>query len=166
MAVTIRAAIADEVPSLAVLSYDVLGASTIDWLEVLGRDVADDDRATLVAEVDGAVVGLVRVAWFAPVAEVASVRDVPTGPLVVGLFVAERHRGAGIARALLDAAADWSRGRGPVVRSFTAADDPAALAAHHAAGFREVTRDFRFPGVTTDGGTHVLLARPLSAVGS
>ena len=155
---------ADDVPALAVLSYDVLGASSIDWLEVLGRDVARHDRTTLVAEVAGTVVGLLRVAWYGPAGSVAADGDIPAGPLVIGLFVVDRHRRTGIARALLEAAVDWSRGRGTVVRSFTEADNVASLAAHRAAGFLELTRDFRFPGVTTAGGSHVLLGRDLPAV--
>lgn len=166
MTATLRVAGADDVPSLAVLSYEVLGASAIDWLEVLGRDVVDDGRTTLLAEVHGAPVGLVRVTDFDATAVGRDATDVPSGPLVVGLLVDPAHRRVGLARTLLARAVDWSRGRGPVVRSFTEADNPASLAAHRAAGFVERTRAFRFPGVTTDGGSHVLLVRELPAVGA
>ncbi|MGW5200300.1 N-acetyltransferase family protein [Streptomyces spiralis] len=60
----------------------------------------------LVAELDGAVVGYVRVGLATPLASNAHVRQIR------GLAVADEARGAGVGRALLRAAVEEARRRG------------------------------------------------------
>jgi GNAT superfamily N-acetyltransferase len=72
------------------------GRSDDDWRAWLGRG------ATFVAEVDGAPSGLV-------------VASAPNDPSTVGLyamFVSARARGAGVGRALAEAAVAWATGTG------------------------------------------------------
>ncbi|MDO0932553.1 GNAT family N-acetyltransferase [Streptomyces sp. DG2A-72] len=63
-------------------------------------------RDHLVAELDGAVVGYIRLGFPTPLACNSHVRQIQ------GLVVAEEARGAGVARALLRAAQDEARRQG------------------------------------------------------
>ncbi|MCW7946727.1 acetyltransferase [Streptomyces hygroscopicus] len=63
-------------------------------------------RDHLVAELDGTVVGYIRLAFPTPLACNSHVRQIQ------GLVVADEARGAGVARALLRAAQDEARRRG------------------------------------------------------
>ncbi|WP_210576228.1 GNAT family N-acetyltransferase [Streptomyces sp. GESEQ-4] len=63
-------------------------------------------RDHLVAELDGAVVGYIRLGFPTPLACNSHVRQIQ------GLAVAEEARGAGVARALLRAAQDEARRQG------------------------------------------------------
>ena len=74
------------------------------WQERAANAAGDASAAQLVAVTDaGAWVGSVTVLPH---------RELRDAGLVVGVFVADGHRGAGVIDALLDAAAEWARGRG------------------------------------------------------
>jgi phosphinothricin acetyltransferase len=91
-----------------------------------------DQYPVLVAEADGEVVGFARIGEY-------SDRCVYEGVGEHAVYVARAARGHGVGRALLDAIAEEAGRRGYyklTSRIFT--DNAASLAAHRAAGFREV----------------------------
>lgn len=58
-----------------------------------------------------------------------------------GWFVADRARGRGVGRALLEAGEAWARARGCVeFASDAETTNPSGIAAHEALGFTEVCR--------------------------
>ena len=97
--------------------------------EYLGAVWNDPERqAIFVAAVGGEIVGFVRAGLHA---------DGPLPALVETLFVAEEHRGAGVARALVAAAERWclDRGAAEVGVEFIAANR-AAQRAYERLGYR------------------------------
>jgi L-amino acid N-acyltransferase YncA len=91
-----------------------------------------DGFPVLVAERDGVVAGFARVGEH-------SERAVYRGVGEHAVYVAREARGAGLARALLDALAQDAARRGyHKLTSRILAENAASLAAHRAAGFREV----------------------------
>jgi len=106
--------------------------------ETRTRDAAEVEEwlsgslPVLVAEADGAIVGFARVSPY-------SDRCVYDRVGEHGVYVAREARGRGVGRALLDALARAAEDAGLyklTARIFT--DNGASLAAHRAAGFREV----------------------------
>ena len=69
------------------------------WRDRLLVAVAAEDAAWFVVEQDGPVVGGVFV-------------QAERGVAHLGMAIVDGHRGAGLGRALLDAAVDWARDRG------------------------------------------------------
>jgi hypothetical protein len=57
----------------------------------------------------------------------------------------------------------WTAERATEIWFFANAANRASLLLHHGLGFREVTRDFTYPGVTFTGGTGVLCRAWLTA---
>ncbi len=108
----------------------------------LARRTADD--ALLVAELDGVVVGVGRVAYFEP-ADGAPKNAAPSGFYLLGVNVDPAHRRRGIGRALTEARLKWIRSRAPVAWFFTDASNEASIRLHEAFGFRENSSDFWFP---------------------
>jgi len=105
--------------------------------EELSAIRADDDRAVLVAERDGTIVGVVDVHY---------VPDAGTGD-ILWLHVDPDYRGEGIGRALFDDATDWLDDAGAAsVRGLVLANNPDGNAFYRELGFdrvgeREVTID-------------------------
>jgi ribosomal protein S18 acetylase RimI-like enzyme len=91
---------------------------------------ANDPSQTLVAEVDGTVVGYLSLRHPTPLPENAHVFSVE------GFTVEPAHRGRGIGRALLDAAAAHARARGGTKLSLRVlGSNPRARRVYEAAGF-------------------------------
>lgn len=123
-------------------------------------DLAGARGALLVAEVSGAVVGYGRAAHFVRPSRAAP-DIVPDGFYLAGLAVAEDFRRAGLGRRLTEARMRWVAERAERVWYVANARNRASIALHAAFGFVEVTRDFRYPGVTFEGGRGVLFAADL-----
>ena len=150
---TVRPATADDVPAIAALERDNLGADA--WSEAL------------VAE--GVVGNLPTVRYF--VAEVG----IPDGPGVVGhaaaslvadiaelqrISVDPAHRRTGLATALLDAVVDAAReSEADRVLLEVRADNAGAVAFYEARGFVEIDRRRRY---YRDGATAIVLRRDVA----
>jgi ribosomal protein S18 acetylase RimI-like enzyme len=102
----------------------------------LERRLADPDRELLVAEIDGAVVGMVDVTAQEPPDPGSIIRPIPS--VDIGISVAEAWRGQGIGQALMAAAETRARERGAqlVVLDMSAANLD-ALRFYRSLGYRE-----------------------------
>jgi ribosomal protein S18 acetylase RimI-like enzyme len=121
-------------------------------------DISSPERLLLVATTDSeGVVGYGRASRVVHPAD-ARPDIAPAGWYLIGLIVDPAWRQRGIGRALTVARIEWLRQQAAEeVWCFTGARNAASIALHEALGFREVTRDFSFPGATFAGGVGVLL---------
>jgi len=144
--VTVRPATAADVPTIADLELDNLGADA--WSEGLVREGVVGNLPTisyLVAEVDGAVVGH---ATASVVADIAELQRIAVDPA---------HRRTGLASELLDAVVDAARAGGADRLLLEVREDNAGAIAFYAArDFVEVDRRRRY---YRDGATAVVLRR-------
>ena len=145
---TVRPATPDDVPAIADLELDNLGADA--WSEGLVREGVTGNLPTityLVAEVDGVVVGHATASIVADIAELQRIA------------VDAGHRRAGIATELLDSVVGAATREGAdrlliEVRE----DNVGAQAFYAAAGFVEIDRRRNY---YQDGGTAVVMRRVL-----
>lgn len=150
----------DAVARLAVLHR--VGGSPADFLDRFIQDLGSDERCLVVSVKEEAVVGYGRAWWFEPDPDQPA-NGAPRGYYLLGLVVHPDHRREGIGGALTAARIAWVRERGADhVWYFTNAKNEASQDLHRRFGFREVTRDFVFPGVSFDGGVGILARSDLS----
>lgn len=150
----IRAAEVADLPACAALSVSHSGGRVADVERRLREELARPDRWLLVAVVDGAAVGYGRISEHRP-AEPGP-RDAPAGYHLGGLVIEPARRRQGIGAALTRARMDRVFAMADEVWYFTSATNAGSIAMHARLGFIEVTRDFRFPGVTFTGGQGIL----------
>ena len=145
---TVRPATAADVPAIADLELDNLGADA--WSEGLVREGVVGNLPTisyLVAEVDGSVVGHATASVVADIAELQRIA------------VDRAHRRTGVASELLDAVVALAREGGADRLLLEVREDNAgALAFYAARDFVEVDRRRRY---YRDGATAVVLRRGL-----
>ena len=144
----IKAFTADTWPELD--GGDYLPDVIDDWIES-----DDEDRRTLVAEVDGAAAGVVQAVLLSP-----------WEAWVQGMRVAPEHRGEGLGTDLTRAAFEWARGEGATVaRNMVFSWNAMGLGLSRAAGFEPVA-EFRWaqpePDADVDSGAE-LSAEPAAA---
>lgn len=123
-------ALADPVADLAFLDTLEHATSQPDefWIERARNSADGADAAQFVAIADDG-------AWFGT-ATVLRHRDREGAGLVVGVYVADGHRGAGAIEALLDAAAEWTRQQGwSELLLEVHVDNARAIAAYERCGF-------------------------------
>jgi ribosomal-protein-alanine N-acetyltransferase len=146
--VTVRPATADDVPAIADLELDNLGADA--WSEGLVREGVVGNLPTisyLVAEVEGSVVGH---ATASVVADIAELQRIAVDP---------RRRRTGVASELLDAVVALAReGGADRLLLEVREDNDGAIAFYAARDFVEVDRRRRY---YRDGATAVVLRRGL-----
>jgi ribosomal protein S18 acetylase RimI-like enzyme len=130
----------------------------------LADDLGDAERLLLVAERAGRVVGYGRTIQFRCAAG-APAASAPDGYYLVGLAVEPACRRQGVATALTRARLAWVSERATEAWYFANARNKASIALHARMGFREVTRDFSFPGVRFEGGEGILFRVDLAAGG-
>ena len=129
------------------------------------RHLADPDQALFLAEVDGAVVGLVRVQAL----ERLEVPDVPAltprrYAMVQELVVAQTHQRRGIATRLMTEAHRWARDRGLTQVELSVYDfNHPALRLYEKLGFTP-RQPPTFPSNLTSARTHKLLGIRTRAV--
>ena len=145
--------------ALAASGESVSGAEA--WRRGLATDLDDPDRLLLVAELDARVVGYGRVRTFEP-EEGAPPETCPAGYYLLGLYVRPDSRRRGIGLELTDERLDWITERADEAWFFSNAQNTASIALHRSLGFGEVTRRFRFPGATFDGGEGILFRAALA----
>ena len=149
----IRGAAPDDVPAIAGLERDNLGADA--WSEGLVGEGVRGLLPTvhyLVAEVDGDVVGYAAASIVADIAELQRIA------------VDSGHRRSGLATELLEAVTELA-GNDEAERLLLEVreDNAGALAFYAAAGFSEIARRSRYYG---DGTTAVVLQRRLRRGGT
>jgi GNAT superfamily N-acetyltransferase len=151
----VRAGAASDVEQCVALLSAVRGETPEAWLPMFRRTLAAPDKLLVVAEVDGQIVGYARAVLF--VRELEAPADAaPDGYYLMGLVVHPRWRRQGIARQLTQARLTWAWPRTDVVWYFASTDNRASIDLHTTFDFREVTRNFSYPGLTFNHGTGVL----------
>jgi len=151
--VVVREATDADVPAAAALLALREGDADPDWETRLRFWLASDHRV-FVAQRAGEIVGYARLAWQTPGANGG--RNAPDGFYFSGIFVHPAHRRRGIGRALTLARAQWTAQRRERAFFVVNAANHASMDLHRELGFREVSRDFDFPGITFTGGEGVL----------
>ena len=146
--VVVRPATLSDVPGCAALLALRDGAANTDWTPRLEFWLASGQQI-FVAALKGEIIGYARLAWQTPVANGG--RNAPDGYYLSGIIVDPRYRRRGIGRALTEARCEWTRGRGEPTYFVVNAANRASMDLHRELGFRELTRDFDFPGVSFSG---------------
>ena len=135
-----------------------LGSDDHGWWLASRRVLFDDEDAGLLGEEERQIIAgefrglpcVVRVAWdgaervgFAEVGLRTGAEGCLTSPVcyLEGWWVVESHRGRGVGRALVEAAAVWGRGHGCTeMASDALIDNTASESAHRGLGFDVVER--------------------------
>jgi ribosomal protein S18 acetylase RimI-like enzyme len=136
---------------------DRLGDGQMGDGQIVGYGQAGDGQTG-----HGQVVGYGRVRHFEPGPQ-APPDVAPGGYYLSGIVVHPDWRHQRVGERLTQARMAWTSAFAPEVWYFTNAANQASLRLHHRLGFREVTRDFTFPGVTFTGGTGVLCRASIGA---
>lgn len=146
------------------LAVDLLAHDPGHRLAKLRKDLTECQetglRALFVARSGGLLAGYSRIEYWT-VPPDAAATTAPEGWYLMGLLVDPAHRRTGLGRALTEVRLDWLRARATRAWYFTNARNAASLALHASLGFREVTREFEFPGVRFEGGVGVLCVAEL-----
>jgi ribosomal protein S18 acetylase RimI-like enzyme len=172
----VRPAAAADLPALARLAVAERAGQAAGWQARFAADLADPDACLLVVESGGwvagsggwvsgsggPIVGYGRARRFGPPPD-APANVAPAGYYLTGLLVSPACRRQGIGEQLSRARMAWVATRATEVWFFANAANVASLRLHHQLGFREVTRDFTYPGVTFTGGVGVLCRAELTA---
>ena len=162
MELIIRPAAVADLPAAARLAVDERGGEHTHWRARLAADLADQHACLLVAETDGRVLAYARARRFDPPPD-APANVAPAGYYLAGLLVAPEYRRRGLGERLTRARMAWTAARATEIWFFANAANRASLLLHQRLGFREVTRDFTYPGVTFTGGVGVLCRASLTA---
>lgn len=120
----------------------------------------DSERLLLVCEAGGIAVAYARATRFEP-SPGAPDNVAPAGWYLGGVVVSPAHWRKGIASALTEKRLAWIAERAHEAYAFVNAQNRASLDLLARFGFRELTRDFTYPGVTFTGGAGVLLRADL-----
>lgn len=150
----VRAGMQDDLAACVRLAVAGYGGDETEWTERFRQRLAADDEVLLVAVADD-ILGYGRAKYFAPPPD-APANVAPTGYYLMGLLIDTRWRRAGLGQRLTAARLDWVWERAAECWYFANDRNRASLDLHASLGFREVTRDFEFPGVTFEDGEGVL----------
>jgi ribosomal protein S18 acetylase RimI-like enzyme len=127
----------------------------------LADDLREADRLLLVAEDARRIIGYGRTMHFRRAAD-APADSVPTGYYLTGLVVDASCRRMGVGSELTRARLVWISGRATEAWYFANARNAASIALHAQLGFREVTREFSFPGLSFNGSEGILFRAGLT----
>lgn len=158
--VTVRRATSADVGACAELLSLRETGDACSWANRLTRWI-DDGEPIFVAEHEGRVVGYARLSWQTP--EALGGYGAPDGYYLSGMIVHPDHWRRGIGRALTLARSAWVRERGERAYFVVNATNHASMDLHRELGYRELTRDFEFPGICFSGGEGVLFGSAPSA---
>jgi ribosomal protein S18 acetylase RimI-like enzyme len=162
----VRPSTGADLPRVARLAVAERGGERAEWRARFAGNLADPDGCLLLAEIGGQVMAYGRVRRFDPPpeapADIAPADNAPAGYYLAGLLVASAYRRRGIGERLTRARMAWTATRATEIWFFANAANRASLLLHQRLGFREVTRDFTYPGVTFTGGVGVLCRASLN----
>ncbi|GAA3114960.1 ribosomal protein S18 acetylase RimI-like enzyme [Kribbella aluminosa] len=159
--VVVRAAVDADLTRCAELIVSRTGGPVDVRRARLVADLERPDRYTVVAEIDGEVVGYALVLRH-QISPTDPPNTAPGGYYLIGLIVAPEHRRHGIGELLTQERIRWTAERADEVYYFANVANGATLDLHLSFGFTEVTRDFSFPNAPLKPGTCVLLRAPIS----
>ena len=160
--VEVRPARIEDLDACARLIVTRTGGPTAERLERLKADLQHPDRYTVVACVDGEVIG-----YGAVIHHELSPTDppttAPTGYYLIGLIVSPDWRRHGIGDLITVERMRWTAERADAIYYFANVANGAILDLHQRFGFTELTRDFTFPKAPLKPGTCALLRAPLTS---
>lgn len=131
-------------------------AESVPWFRM---ELTAPTRLLMVARVGDTVVGYARATDYQPLDGYTA----PAGHYLGGVVVRRAWRRRGIGLALTTARMDRVFAVADRVWYFANEHNTPSIAMHARLGFREVTRDFTFPGVEFEGGVGVLFCALRSA---
>lgn len=134
-------------------------------LDKLTQQLRDghDRYCIIVAVSSNQVIGWARSAYFTPQPNSPS-NIAPEGWYLAGLIVSPKYRRHSIGIALTRYRLEWLSQRASSIYYFANALNSVTIELHDKIGFKEVTRDFTFPGVTFSGeGIGILFSINLKA---
>ncbi|MFC3689400.1 GNAT family N-acetyltransferase [Aquipuribacter hungaricus] len=148
-----RRATAADAEALAGLAHGWYGGDAGRWRTTMATALEQGERV-VVAECDGETVGYAKAGERLPT---GPDDPAPAGTWLTGAVVAEQHRRAGVAGALVGLLLAELRPAGRPVWSMADAGNRASLALHARAGFTEVLRAPSMLGEDFRSGEGVLL---------
>lgn len=157
---TIRHATSADLPQAADLAVLHSGGERPHWQARFAEELVRPGSCLLIADSRGRVAGYGRVRRFDPSPH-GPANLAPAGYYLGGIVVDPAHRRQGIGDQLTRARMAWTAPLASEIWYFTNAGNQASLRLHRRLGFREVTRDFTYPGVAFTGGIGVLCRAPL-----
>jgi ribosomal protein S18 acetylase RimI-like enzyme len=158
--VVVRPAVDADLSACAELIVTRTGGSVEQRRERLEGDLANPERYTVVAEIDGAVVGYGAVIRH-QLCSADPPNTAPDGYYLIGLIIAPERRRHGIGELLTRERMRWTAERADEIYYFANLANGAIRDLHESFGFTEVTRDFTFPNAPLKPGTCVLLRAAL-----
>jgi len=159
---TVREADVDDIESLAALTFERSGGDLGRIRENLSREISGSGELhlMLVAETAGRIIGFGRARFFTS-SSLTGGRNVPEGWYLMGVIVSSRFRRLGVASELTERRLQWIAERADEAYYFANAMNRPTIDLHEKLGFRELTRDFSFPGVGFTGGKGILFRTEL-----
>jgi ribosomal protein S18 acetylase RimI-like enzyme len=161
MDLTLAPAMENDVAGIARLMHerdavalDVAEERTRQWVET-----PRGERLLLVARADGQVAGYGRVLRIEGTASADGAEPPPAGWYLMGVIVDPAIRRRGIGLALTRERLRWIALRSREAFFFANSINRASIDLHNRVGFKEVRRDFEFPGATFNGGGIGILFR-------
>ena len=97
------------------------------------------------------VVGYGKCQWLAT-DDIEGAYNMPEGWYLMGTIVDPQYRRQGIGRRLCEARIRWVKQQAGEVYYYVNALNEVSIRLHQHLGFREITRDFGFPGLSFKGG--------------
>lgn len=147
----IRKADLKDVKQLSEIKLEREGGEFESHLAKFKKELSENDEGKLlllVAEIGNNIVGFGRAHYFAPPPD-PPVNIAPEGWYLMGVIVRKSFRRKGTAKALTLRRLKWLSKRASKAYYFTIAGNQASIDLHKPFGFTEITRDFIYPGITT-----------------
>jgi len=140
--VTVRPTTADDWREVRALRLEMLADTPLAFGETLAAAETVDEagwrmRGARGATATGVFLAAVDDASGTWVGTMGGYLHAPGQPMLVGVYVAPSHRGAGtgVADALLDGVVEWARGHGTALALHVHAENPRAIAFYRRRGF-------------------------------
>ncbi|MFC1851826.1 GNAT family N-acetyltransferase [candidate division CSSED10-310 bacterium] len=161
---TINLAEPADVEAIASLSSERSGLQFDAQLQLIQNEISgrEDTTQLFVAQHDHKVVGFARNKFFTLPADIPA-NCAPPGWYLQGIIVDPAYRRLGIASELTQRRLHWLAGRASEAYYFCNAQNQVSIDLHQHFGFKEMTRNFTFPGVTFQGGIGILYRINLTA---
>ena len=106
---------------------------------------------TFVALDEYSVVGYGKCQWLTT-SSIEGAFNMPEGWYLMGMIVDPRYRRQGVGRRLCEARIRWIRQQSNSAYYYVNALNEVSIRLHQLLGFREVTKEFGFPGLSFKGG--------------
>lgn len=153
----IRPAALYDLASLACLKHTRSGGDLESIRDDFAREISGtmSSNLILVAETEGRVIGFGRARLFS-LSENMPGKNVPEGWYLVGVIVSPQYRRRGVATELIRQRLLLISYMADEAYYFANALNLVTIELHERFGFKELTRDFVFPGVIFTGGEGIL----------